>query len=164
MSLTKNHHEEQIIAFANLRLFTIEALEKAAVNRLPGYMDAVVAVGKPYVDHEDGNKLKGYRLSTEQMLDLKTRFNPADVAGQKRLAAAVVYNERKTRERKILEPALQQITDDDTPCEFPGCEELKSSYQRDVLLLGEECTECERTELRKKYREILRTTFAPLLQ
>jgi len=48
----------------------------------------------------------------------------------------------------------------DRPCEFPGCEALRTQYQEDLGKLPEGCPMCEYGALMRKYIEVMRNLRA----
>jgi hypothetical protein len=63
----------------------------------------------------------------------------------------VIIESMPPREQLIL-----SFFSPNTPCPFPGCEELRRKYFEEVEALGPDCVDCQEGGVMRKYLEIIR--------
>lgn len=136
--------------------YRLSQLTTLAATREPGYLDYVKAVGIPVT--RDGLVL-GYKLTKDQTLEIKERFNPADAAGIEAQKARVAdyHKMQSTLKLRSAEIAtwVSQVLEPGTPCKFGGCEELKRALDAELLTLGDNCTNCQVGRVEGQFKTII---------
>ena len=137
------------------------ALERAAKDRPPGYLQAVARLGVP-VRSQQG-VLLGWKLTDAQIVELKQQFNPSDVNGVLRHQANIERLQQHRLLRKLKGAALaawfRQISEPGIPCEFSGCLEMRDALHAELGALGASCSNCQRSAVLRKYNELIKTLW-----
>lgn len=117
-------------------ILSLAKLRKSAEQKPVGYLEDVISAGTV-----NGDSLT---LSTEAYIKLSAKYSP----GRKSMVL-------QTKETEFLiaedQRKLAAFFNDDYVCDFPGCAELKQSYEKEVAILGKNCPQCQLIALRQKY-------------
>lgn len=116
----------------------ISELKKIEHQKPPGYLDTIIAAGEVHGDN--------VVLTYEAYDALRLKFS-GEVP--------------QTPPGKEGADTIKNFFNFNTPCEFPGCEQLREAYENDLARLGDECSSCARDDITRKYvamiRQILET-------